>query len=193
MENHSSPRFLGRIVTLKYERQWATSCNTSGIYIFFLCSTCLEKIVCSVTEAPLWHKRMALWHKRGIWCLLIFWPQKVSTHAHLAPTPLTVCPLKSFWGGLLQPWYLFLCPQWSTSEKIHAPLPLVPMPLGRTVQSPWITETLPLLHFLKCQVTVTQLSFKTVFTKVSQWPLQWRWLPGCTANGTLLIDSPLFE
>lgn len=46
--------------------------------------------------------------------------------------------------------------------------------------------------FLKCQVTITWLGFKTLFTKVSWWPFQWRCLPGFTADDTILIDSPLF-
>lgn len=60
-------------------------------------------------------------------------------------------------------------------------------------QSTQTASTETLLHFFfKCQVTVTWLGFKTLFTKVSWWPFKWRCLPGFTANDTTLIDSPLF-
>lgn len=45
---------------------------------------------------------------------------------------------------------------------------------------------------LKCQVTITWFSFKTLFTKVSRWPFKWRCLPGFATDDTILIDSPLF-
>ena len=40
-----------------------------------------------------------------------------------------------------------------------------------------MAETQPLWHFLKCQVTITWFGFRTLFTKVSRWPFEWRCLP----------------
>lgn len=38
----------------------------------------------------------------------------------------------------------------------------------------WAAETESLLHFLKCQVSVTGFGFKTLSTKVCPWTLKWR-------------------
>lgn len=83
---------------------------------------------------------------------------------------------------------------WPASDKTHAPFHWRLCHLEGVVKTQYADGIGRnyIAFFLKCQVTITWLGFKTLFTKVPWWPFKWRCLPGFTANDTILIDEPLF-
>lgn len=123
---------------------------------------------------------------------LIFW-EWVTPHGHLPVIPLIVSP-----------WYSCLVPSGETIVPVHTlptagigedPFQWRPCYLEGVVKSRynrWHRRNLYDIICLKCQVTITWFSFKTLFTKVSRWPFKWRCLPGFTTDDTILIDSPPF-
>lgn len=73
-----------------------------------------------------------------------------------------------------------ICPRTCSYTSYSQPWRRPPSAGGHAVWGMWLrcgtwaAETESLLHFLKCQVSVTGFGFKTLSTKVCPWTLKWR-------------------